>query len=373
MIILNSDITLPFPQGTVLYGSTANAVLPDPTFAQMQVGSSPFILNKIIGDDLLIAPQFTKLKKIYDITNDTIFEYTLYQINISNQVVYTPISVKRYDPNNPRTYIFVRGVTLALDSLRGARDYSIISVTALMKSFSGRVMSFIDTMLSVELPSTVCMMLEDLGSYAYQDPDNSAITLNLAYASISGQYDEIFASTNPNDFLSIMGCDETNIVSDGKIAMHSDRNACSFYDHFNCERNEWVSQSAHNFLKLDQTYEEFHWFGVTKLLEELYRLPYSDIAIELTQENVQERSQILFGMRDIAHIPLTFISRELHDRLIHYNMRHRPGIVKIILTKDWLDNVILDLYLDDGSNRKFYLNMALYHLYSQSIIRLHPI
>ena len=150
MIIISSDIKLPFPVGTMIYGSTANTVLPDPSFSQFRVGSVNALLNKTIGDDLLISQNFPTIKKVYSILGDVIYEYTLFPVQVVGSPYYTPISVKRYDMTNPYTFSYVRGLTLALDSVRGARNYSIISATALMKSFSGRPISFVDSMFSVD-------------------------------------------------------------------------------------------------------------------------------------------------------------------------------------------------------------------------------
>ena len=61
----------------------------------------------------------------------------------------------------------------------------------------------------------------------------------------------------------------------------------------------------------------------------------------------------------------------LHDGLIHHNQHHRPMITKIVFLKDWLDNFHLDVFHEDGTYYSYYLNMALYHLYSQSIVRIH--
>lgn len=373
MIIISSDIKLPFPVGTMIYGSTANTVLPDPSFSQFQIGASSILLNKTIGDDLLISSNLPTIKKVYSILGDVIYEYTLFPLQVTGLPYYTPISVKRYDMTNPYTFSYVRGLMLALDSLRGTRDYTIVSATALMKSFSGRPISFIDAMFSIELPNTISMLLEDLGSYAYGDMDNSVITLKLAFESIAGAYDELLAADKPQDYLSFIGCREDNIVSENALRSQYDCSSCAFYEQYALERNNWIVENAHNFLKLDMSVAEFGLFQMTNILNELYQLPYSDISIALDAfGNVEDRATILFGLRDRAHVPLQTLLTFLKDNLVHYNTRHLPRINKLTLTKDWLDHVILNLYMQDGTNRQFYLNMALYHLYSPSIIRLHP-
>lgn len=384
MIQVIAPCCIPFKGGTTIYGSTANTVLPDPMLGSVQFGNANVIINKTIGDDLLLPSNPpVSLCKVYDLLGTTLFEYTLFQVAVPgmSEPYFVPISVKRYDMTMPYTFFFTNGVTLALDTIRGTRDYSIISATALLKMFSGNPISFVDTMFSVQLPSTMENILSELGSYAFCDPECSDIALRTLFEELSKSYDSLMAYDRPTDTISYYGCQHDNIIPKS-LLMHSiDISSHSFYSQFENECHTKLQERANAGLlyPLDINVQEYHSFQIPCILNELYQAPYTDISMIVEPQGPRNiYTQKLFGMRigdqpTWSHLTVeASVATYLHDGLVHYNQLHPNNqIYTIVFSKNWLDDVHFDVYYTNNNIRNFYLNMSLYHLYSPSIVRMY--
>ena len=366
----------------MIYGSTANTVLPDPMLGSVEFSGTKILLNKSIGDDFLICetPPI-RLFKAYDLLGEILYEYSLFQIDIrgSSEPYFVPISVKRYDSTMPYTFLFTRGVTLVLDTLRGARDYSIISATALAKSFSGSPVSFVDTQFSIELPSMMENILAELGTYAYHDPSCSDIVLRNIFEELSRSYDSLIAYDCPKDIISIYGCKEDNIVPQSIINHSMDPSTQGFFSQYAYDASSKLQERIGYLAPLDINVVSFHTLHIPMILNELYQAPYTDISMVVEQSGARDiHTQKLFGIQKIGEETAwsrlttdTSIATYLHDGIIHYNQHHRPMISTVVFTKTWMDDVYLDVYCEDAVCWHYYLNMALYHLYSPSIVRIH--
>lgn len=389
MIIVIAPCCIPFKHNTLIHGSTANTVLPDPMLGSFGFQNQLVLLNKTIGDDLLIEHEQSepfnpkiRLFKVYDQLGLTVFEYTLYQIDISgsSEPYYVPISVKRYDVTMPYTFFFTRGVTLALDNIRGARNYSIISATAMMKMFSGHAITFIDNMFSVQLPKTMDNILSELGSYAFHDPSCSDATLRTMFEELSKSYDSLLAYDQPTDIISFYGCHQDNIIPQSVLNKNINMNSNVFYSQFECETHMKLRERAIMSMiqPLDISTTEFHMLHVEEILNEIYQAPYTDISMIVEQAGPRDiHTQKLFGMKIDEQTTWsrltveTSIATYLHDGIIYYNQHHTVPISMVVFSKNWLDDLHLDVYLEDGTIKNFYLNLALYHLYSPSIVRMY--
>ena len=387
MIQIFAPCYIPYVHGTMIHGSTANTVLPDPLLGSLDFQGTKVLLNKTIGDDFYwdMSPEThaprTRMYKAYDLLGDILYEYSLFQIDIpgSADPYFIPISVKRYDSKMPYTFLFTRGVTLALDTLRGTRDYSVISATALAKSFNGSAISFVDTMFSIELPSMMENILAELGTYAYHDPASADLVLRNIFEELSRSYDSLIAYDCPKDIISYYGCKEDNILPMSVIKHSLEPSTNGFYGQYAYEVMTRLTEKVGRITPLDIKQLVFHNLHVSNILNELYQAPYTDINMEVDHGGAKNvHVQKLFGIQTIepesAWSRLTTdasVATYLHDGLIYHNQHHRPMISKISFMKDWLDNVVLDVYHDDGTYYSYYLSMALYHLYSQSIVRIH--
>ena len=389
MIIVIAPCCIPFAHNTMLHGSTANTVLPDPMLGSFGYHNQQVLLNKTIGDDLLIEherpDQFSpkiKLFKVYDQLGPTLFEYTLYQTGIigTNEPYYVPISVKRYDAAMPYTFFFARGVTLALDSLRGFRNYSIISATAMMKMFSGNAITFVDNMFSVQLPRTMDNILSELGSYAFHDPSCSDVTLRTMFEELSKSYDCLLAYDKPTDIISYYGCHSDNIIPQSVLNSNTNMNSNVFYSQFEYETHEKLRERAIAGMlePLDINVVEYHMLHVEDILNEIYQALYTDISMIVEHAGPRDiHRQKLFGMKIDEQVTWssltveTSIATYLHDGIIYYNQHMRVPISMVVFSKNWLDDLHLDVYFEDGTIKNFYLNLALYHLYSPSIVRIY--
>ena len=382
MIQIFAPCFIPFRYGTILYGSTANTVLPDPMLGSVEFSGTKILLNKTIGDDLMICetPPI-RMFKAFDLLGDILYEYCLFQIDIpgSDEPYYIPISVKRYDTRMPYTFLFTRGVMLALDTLRGTRDYSIISATTLAKSFSGNPVTFVDTVFSIELPVMMENILAELGTYAYHDPGCSDIVLRNIFEELSRSYDSLIAYDCPKDTISIYGCKEDNILPQSIINHSLDPSTQGFYSQFAYESSSKLQQRIGYLTPLDINQTIFHELHVPMILNELYQAPYTDISMVVEQSGARDiHTQKLFGIQAIVPEKAwhqlttdTSIATYLHDGIIHHNQHHQPMISMVVFSKNWMDDLHIDVYYENGVSQNYYLNMALYHLYSTSIVRIH--
>lgn len=385
MIQIFTQCSIPYSHGTIIHGSTGNTVLPDPLLGSVDFQGTKVLLNKTIGDDLYIPSDgiqpMINMFKAFDLLGDILYEYSLFRVIVPNadEPFFIPISVKRYDTTMPYTFLFTRGVTLALDTLRGVRDYSIISATSLMKSFTGTAITFVDTMFSIELPSLMETVLSELGTYAYYDPTNADITMRNVFEELSRAYDQLVAYDCPKDIISYYGCKEDNIVPLSVIQNNTDSCTNGFYEPFAQELREKLKERTWKLIPLDIKQELFYNLMIQNILSELYQAPYTDISMVVDISGAKNvHIQKLFGIQPIEQniawsrlSPDTTIATYLHDGLVYHNQRHTTHIASIVFCKTWIDDLHIDVYMDDGSCYNFYLNMSLYHLYSPSIVRLH--
>lgn len=372
MIIAMGSIEIPFQPGYQIHGSVANATLSDPFLALRDRSRPSAILNKFIGDDLIIPQDGFHLLKVFDYMGGYLYEYTLFKTKmINDQPGYIPISIKRYG-DNLHTYIYVNGVTLALDITRGSRDYRIISATELLKMFDANVVTYLDKILSIDSPTEIENILSELGTYALMDTTVSGYTIQQMFIDIiTHDPYQLFLFDNklPTDNLSPFEYCKSFITDDWLI-----RNMdASAHMYQTIAEDQNLQFRNMNLEYLDLTKAIFHNFQIDHIITELYRLPYTDLYFDIEDTRIKDVKLWKLGAQQPTHEFNLYIPRYLHDGIIYNNQRDMHQITRLTFSKTWKDDVTLSLVFQDGTVRNLYLNLGLYHLYSPSIIRIHPI
>ena len=385
MIQVFAPCCIPFQLPMTLHGSTGNTVLPDPMLGSVDWQGTPVLINKSIGDDLelRVTPAIT-MYKAYDLLGDVLYEYSLFQLAIpgTQEPFYTPISVKRYDTHMPYTFLYPRGVTLALDTLRGTRNYNIISATVLVKMFSGSPINFVDTSFSIEHPSLMENILSELGSYALHDPADSDTVMRQLFSELTVTYDQQIAYDQPKDIISYYACTPDTLMPQAKILQHIEPSTNGFYSQYAYDMKQKLLERANSLTPLDLQQTVFWMMQIPNIISEIYQAPYTDISMVVEQGGARDvHTQLLFGVQRVpppdaaqawANLtPDIAIATYLHDGMIHFNQHQPNRIHTVVLSKNWMDDFHLDTYMEDGTCVHYYLNLALYHLYSPSIVRLH--
>ena len=102
------------------------------------------------------------------------------------------------------------------------------------------------------------------------------------------------------------------------------------------------------------------------LVEGLLSIPDTDFQIEMTWDNYIPHFTSMFGYQT------KLANENIHQtcRLLFLDKWHGGGVgaMKIVLSKNWLDEVAIWCELEDGKTLVMYLNLAWFHLTSPSLI-----
>ena len=103
-----------------------------------------------------------------------------------------------------------------------------------------------------------------------------------------------------------------------------------------------------------------------ELVESLLSIPDTDFQIEMTWDNYVPHFTSMFGYAT------KLANENIHNvcRLLFLDRWHNSGVgaMKAVLSKNWLDEVVVWCEHEDGRQQVFYLSLAWFHLTSPSLI-----
>lgn len=381
MIIAIVPSPLRFPKGTIMYGSTGNTVLPDYLLGENVQMS--LALNKTIGTDFILPDD--NFYKVYAIMAGVLHEYTMYR-TLSNYIehsepLYIPISVKQYYQKtlgetfsySSRTYLFLNGITLLLDLFECNRDYTLITASQLMKYVNALVanpnapLASTSTSITVDYPEYIAQLLEDIGQAGLNNPEATASVLR--YINIADSAEVTLVHRVQDDYISIYGCTGYPYIPESRLMASRDPGLFPMYENL---AQDYLNRPMEDLMKLDLSTQFFYEFEFDRIIGEFYCLPYNNIYLEVTPHGLDVAHYMLMNYEEEFRPEVQVsIPQLLHHALIYHNQTHEVGIAKVTLCRNWLDELYFTIYFQDGAHMNFYLNMAAYHLYTPSLIRLH--
>lgn len=385
MIIAIVPSPLRFPAGTIMHGGTVNTVLPfNPSIPldSIPMEQQKPSLNKTIGDDFILPNE--GFYKVYAVLSGILVEYTMFRVAPGNglecaQPVYIPISIKPYcTPGvntyciEGRTYLYLKGITLIQDMMKGVRDYKYLSISELMAYAQNLVSEFNPTMpydpvsISVDYPEFLSDILGEIGQIGLNTPED---VCNILHMSLVTNPEITLVDKLPEDCISVYACGSRPYIAESNLMHMVDRSYQSIYANLAKEQIEHMTDS--DLMRLDLSTELFPGFEFERVIGDLYCIPYTDVYLEVNMSGVA-REHYFFMSHEQGKPDIRFlIPKILHDDLIYHNKTHVVRITHVTLCKTWLDELYFTVYYEDGNHQCFFMNLGAYHLYTPSLIRLH--
>lgn len=381
MILAIVPSPLRFPAGTVMHGGTGNTVLPD---YLLGTKIHPIVLlNKTIGDECVLP--IDGFYKVYSVEGGLLHEYSMYRMkNAAGIFVYIPLSLKRYYPAEQEkcsyTYLYIKGISTLLDLLRGVRNYTIISLYQLLQMVSVDQANVIyqngipydPISISLEDPEVMVDLLADIAQTGLSSPADTRMCIEM---SLQDCHDGVtLLDKKPDDYISCYGCSYSPFIEENILLSKRDLGQCTLYSQV--AQDQVMSMVDKDLLPLDLSTEVFNGFEFERIISQLYCLPYTNVVLEMNEIGSIERSYFstLFKEDNVPRPRIQFLlPRILADAMSVYNRTHMVRAIHLTLCKTWLDELYFTMYFADGGHQCFYMNLSAYHMYTPSLIRLHPI
>lgn len=381
MIIAIVPSPLRFSAGTVMHGSTGNTVLPD---YLLGTKIHPIVLlNKTIGDELILP--IDGFYKVYSVEGGLLHEYSMYRMkNAAGAFVYIPLSLKRYHPAEQEkcsyTYLYIKGISTLLDLLRGVRNYTIISLYQLLQMVDMDQANVIyrngipydPISISLEDPEVMVDLLADIAQTGLSSPADTRMCIEMSLQNC--QDGVTLLDKIPDDYISCCACSYAPFIEENALLSKRDMGQCALYSQV--AQDQVSNMMDKELLPLDLSTEVFSGFEFERIISHLYCLPYTNVVLEMNEFGSIERSYFstLFQDDCVTRPRIQFwIPRILADAMHVYNNTHMIRVIHLTLCKTWLDELYFTMYFADGGHQCFYMNLCAYHLYTPSLIRLHPI
>lgn len=378
MIIAFAPSPLRFAPGTIMDGRTGNSVRPD--FLLGCNITPTMLLNKYIGDNLPLPNG--GFYKVYETNSSVLHEYTLFRVTlVNNEIFYIPVSLKRYYSDGDfvkqtYTYLYIKGITTILKP----NDYNIVSLYQLLELvrpgknniLNNSGIPYDAASISLEHPEVMTSILEEISQNGLSDPVDTNECINRSLYTI--QDDITLINKVPDDDISVYGCTYSPMVPEAKLMQRQNLGQCLIYSQL-AEEQIRNMQNA-DLLPLDLSAPCFNEFEFERIISDIYCSPYTDIYLDLDESGsiINAYFSLLSCQDEVVRAGYQFmIPRIVSNGIRVHNRTHVIPISRISLSKNWLDELYFTIYYKDGGYQCYFMNLSAYHLYSPSIIRIHPI
>ena len=376
MYICIVPVPLYIQDGTTITGRLGNPGLPDYMLWEQVPSAKPNLLDAI-GDNIVIGtiPQQRPLiYKVYGIWNNVLHEYNVATLPESDIVF--PISVKRY-ADSFTTTLYVQGIAKFKQYARLGCDLDtdVLSLPRFLRCLMGNQPSFqfqippphfTEEFLTQESPYTVSNFLKELGFECLNYTESAAAYMMYNYGKDLAVIRDIFEMRPKDDLITLYGCSGTTSINKSLLYKYVEPGSNEFYNTIATDQAN-RNQNFFNLQYLDQT---SHWYNdleIEEIVEQLFQLRNTDYNAIIQSNMVNVDRSMLLGYHPIDDCSDCWDI--IRDNLAAYNRKAPDPILRINVCKTWLDEVFFSIATLSGNVENLYLNLALFHLYTSSIIR----